>query len=864
MNTIKIYLAESGRIADLKKDFPLYQYQFQNKLLNIFVPTSILAPDFQSQSATGEVLTDYVAGTSVKIGMSYTARDGSIKVSKNYYMRYLKTLTYQNVEYALYERKLPKEFTNYAGQGANAPILTINIVNIQEKSEDGTPIVLSVTATQTCSLDVMKSTSLDNDEAVEPTELENINAEINSINAILPTKQDKVDENLTTTNKSVVGAINENKSRIDVNTINIQTNTQNISRNRSDIDLLIARMKLSEDYIGQLTGEELPTNSELNAFVKANTLPSRDPRNGDVIIFIQQIEGATDKNYKYFYSQMDWQHYEIPPIESASNGTLGLVRGTYIIGKPVDHVNTTLVDIIDGEIVNIYVADKTGTLRNIVEYLNSNSAVSKELETQLNAIADTVAKLETADTQNVKLTGDQVIQGIKNFVGTLQVNGENITNVIGDLVISQQIELGADGIIGSNNITYTVQNAEDYLPYRTNLRKFILNLHLPVSGEVDSTFPVNITFGDTTYYVYNIINNSRITWADLLSNTTQTAEGFTTIIEATMLITESLVGFYIILPTYASATTDMEKIVNNTTLIVNSKNGFAGGSLAQANSGGAIGRFANADYGGAVGQSATASSGGAVGENATTSIGGAIGWNAKSDYGGAIGASAKTSNGFAGGYIAQTIDTSGNGIDAIQLGTGTNSTAKTLQVYDYTLMNADGTIPAERLTNETTARETADSELQTAIDNIVNNTTLIANSKNGFAGGSLAQANSGGAIGQNSKALTGGAVGNGANSTVGGAIGQQAKTGNGFAGGYLAQTVNSSGIGIDAIQLGKGTNNTEKTLQVYDDNIYNSNTHTLTVTGAITDGTNSITIGEIVNNIGGVSAVLGNTEDLGV
>ena len=38
MNTIKIFLAESGRIADLRKDFPLYQGQYQNKLLNVFVP----------------------------------------------------------------------------------------------------------------------------------------------------------------------------------------------------------------------------------------------------------------------------------------------------------------------------------------------------------------------------------------------------------------------------------------------------------------------------------------------------------------------------------------------------------------------------------------------------------------------------------------------------------------------------------------------------------------------------------------------------------------------------------------------------------------------------------------------------------
>ena len=333
--------------------------------------------------------------------------------------------------------------------------------------------------------------------------------------------------------------------------------------------------------------------------------------------------------------------------------------------------------------------------------------------------------------------------------------------------------------------------------------------------------------------------------------------------------------------------TDFDNIVNNTTKIKNSNGGFAGGSLAQANSGGAIGRFANADYGGAVGQSATASSGGAVGENATTSIGGAIGWNAKSDHGGAIGASAKTSNGFAGGYIAQTIDASGNGIDAIQLGTGTNQTEKSLQVYDYTLMNADGTIPAERLTNETTARETADSELQTGIDNIVNNTTLIQSSAGGFSAGynsksgfgaaigRTANASQGGAVGHSARTRDGGSVGHGSYSNDGGAVGGQsysdnggavgylARTSDGFAGGYNARAVDSNSRGIDAIQLGTGTNSTAKTLQVYNDNIYNANTHTLTVTGAITDGTNSITIGEIVNNIGGVSAVLGNTEDLG-
>lgn len=178
MNTIRVYLAESGRVADLKKDFPLYQGQFQNKLLNIYVPTSILAPEFKTLGQ-GQTTSEYVAGTAVKIGMTYLARNGEIKVSKNYYMRYLKTLTYQNVEYAMFERKLPQEFTLYAGQGSNAPVLIINVVNVKT---DVDPVeILSIITSQTCSLDVMASSSLDNDETVEPSELETINARLNAI-----------------------------------------------------------------------------------------------------------------------------------------------------------------------------------------------------------------------------------------------------------------------------------------------------------------------------------------------------------------------------------------------------------------------------------------------------------------------------------------------------------------------------------------------------------------------------------------------------------------------------------------------------------------------------------------------------------
>lgn len=71
-------------------------------------------------------------------------------------------------------------------------------------------------------------------------------------------------------------------------------------------------------------------------------------------------------------------------------------------------------------------------------------------------------------------------------------------------------------------------------------------------------------------------------------------------------------------------------------------------------------------------------------------------------------------------------------------------------------------------------------------------------------------------------------IGSESSAEKGGSVGYNAMTSDGFAGGFNAKTI-SGDTKIDAIQLGNGTNSTSKSLQVYNDNIYNSNTHTLTV-----------------------------------
>ena len=134
-----------------------------------------------------------------------------------------------------------------------------------------------------------------------------------------------------------------------------------------------------------------------------------------------------------------------------------------------------------------------------------------------------------------------------------------------------------------------------------------------------------------------------------------------------------------------------KKYVDNNSIanIITSSGGVHIAEESQTTSGVAIGAYsASGDFGIAIGTAANA-----------TDSGGAIGFTAKAAKGGAIGSGAATGDGFAGGYYAQTMDYNGDYIDAIQLGEGNNPTAKTLQIYNFQLLDADGNIPKDRLNN---------------------------------------------------------------------------------------------------------------------------------------------------------------------
>lgn len=183
--------------------------------------------------------------------------------------------------------------------------------------------------------------------------------------------------NLQTQINAINGKIATINSTLGNNANELADHETRITKNTQDIETLQESVITGIEFVGTLTGSELPTNDELNTFVQATK--GRQPRNGDMVIFIQEIPNETDKNYRYFYSANTWDYYEIPPMEKAKNGTAGIISGTYGVKD-----YSLLVDIIDGEIVQLYIKGADGSYKALTDYTNSIASIQEQITNIIN------------------------------------------------------------------------------------------------------------------------------------------------------------------------------------------------------------------------------------------------------------------------------------------------------------------------------------------------------------------------------------------------------------------------------------------------------------------------------------------------
>lgn len=177
--------------------------------------------------------------------------------------------------------------------------------------------------------------------------------------------------------------------------------------------------------------------------------------------------------------------------------------------------------------------------------------------------------VETLPTENIELNVIYLIEipnddpNIDSYAEFVYINGEwerlGTTGLSIDQLYTREqtdellldnrkvIILGADGVIEENVCNFTVENPDAYTAYKTNGTKFLVDLHLPISGDLDKNLMVAITFGDTVYYVHNILKgNERITIGDLQQVDKYDTTGYRFIVEMLFFETGELTGFAII------------------------------------------------------------------------------------------------------------------------------------------------------------------------------------------------------------------------------------------------------------------------------------------------------------------------------
>lgn len=344
--TIKLILKESGSIADISYDFRLYQEAYHNKLIDIYVPVSLLIANEQNTFLNA-----------VKTAVIMTAPNGTQLTSQGYYAEYVSRETINGKEYAVYEQVMPLEYTVYAGNHT----IVANVVNI-DNTDSEHPVIVRRVATQTATLTVLQSAGIDEEEIIEPSQLEVLEGQ-------MALKQDKIDTDIqvagVVTEQVVVPAINAINTQTTTNTGDIATQGEQITGLSREIDDIRATIIGEETPIGSMSLTTMPTDTQLTQFVIDTA--GRPPKRNDVVMVTVTSNGTTT-TYKYLYTVSGWIYFQVTSVSSAQNGSLGLIEGTY---NESGYNYPISANVFDGKIIDLLYKDNNETYSSVKTKLNT-------------------------------------------------------------------------------------------------------------------------------------------------------------------------------------------------------------------------------------------------------------------------------------------------------------------------------------------------------------------------------------------------------------------------------------------------------------------------------------------------------------
>ena len=168
MNEIKIFLKTSGSLAEMHKDFALFEGSYRSASLSIYVPKIMLS--------AGEGETD-----AVKTGVILKAPNGAMTTTDAYYADYVNDVTINGIVYSVYSQTVPQAYTQFAG---NQKLVVNVVVMSQPSEEEETETVQSITTSQTVPFTVLPSARLDTDGGetpINPSQVDVIEGQIGDL-----------------------------------------------------------------------------------------------------------------------------------------------------------------------------------------------------------------------------------------------------------------------------------------------------------------------------------------------------------------------------------------------------------------------------------------------------------------------------------------------------------------------------------------------------------------------------------------------------------------------------------------------------------------------------------------------------------
>ena len=446
MNEIKIYLKPSGSIAELYKDFELYEGCYRNSQLTVFVPKSLL---YANEENTFINL--------IKTGAILTAPNGKKLTTKTYYLDYERDQTIGGVEFRVYTTITPKEFCVYAG----TQTVVVNVESIDNTNPDAQTII-SVTTTQTADLIVLESAYLGQDEPIDPTELDKIKATLTEI-------------------QSEIG--------------DLPNNYVPRSSGRHIV------------YVNDINGN--PSTQIYAVDASGNIIVQRDG-NGQIRVPLAPLQGydATSKNYVDESIEALPSKYVTLDTDQTIDGTKGFTSPITVGGQTwrTSYMKDSFVYTVDGYSYEVTYPEKSG-LMALKSDIPTDYATQGQLAQTNQNVEDlytileqaqvvTVTTLEQAYTTRETADGENIVDGVQTTVK--EIRGKTVATT--NLIPYPYTETTKT----ANGVTFTV-NSDGSVTVNgtaTSDADFML-LRGPIQSYSESYFLSGCPTGgsDTTYYI---------------------------------------------------------------------------------------------------------------------------------------------------------------------------------------------------------------------------------------------------------------------------------------------------------------------------------------------------------------------------